>query len=726
MKIISPEIGQNIIDTAKTYNPIKKHKRSIKNKIKDNNQNNEKGNIFKRLTIILIVISILLVIAVISLCLLLFLRKNSVKEHNSTETEESVNLVNSDENVDINDADKNGVENVDRNADENVNENVDGNANENVDGNANENADENVDGNADGNVDENADENEPIIISIKDLSFNEIESLMESGVVEKNQILLNGIKDRIDNLLNVYENPNLEQNQINPNISFILPDFLQNATKPALKIAKSDIILYKRKYEELAKNINDFAYNISYSLQNLSFSLGDLRNEINEVFSQFEETFKNLCIPLILIQKLSNNKTRRLDIDNEIEEYKNETDNLNNLYNELFEYISQETQIIEDEIKEIPNITLDIQNKIENDIFKYNEIINNITEPDDIESIHDNLIDIKSSFLSTKNYLNDKRNYLEEKINNFDNEYRNRQLDFDQFKVQNDEIIENIIESSNNIINSIISSNENNSIIEVPDLNASSIISEHIIHSIYKTYQVIKEEEIETSQGIIRFISIINVEEKTSLDLLFVMDITGSMKNYLEQAKKNVIDIINRILNECPGIDINLGYIGYKDFLDINDYVNIDFTKEYQTLQNKIKNVQATGGEGDGPEDVAWAMEMALYKDWKNNARFLIFIADAPCHGWKYHNLKKDKYPNMNNRRNIEDLIKELAEKDISLFCLKITELTNKMFDMFKNIYNNYPNCEFKIVPMNSGQSLDNIVVNSAVEVYVSQRNVDL
>ena len=57
---------------------------------------------------------------------------------------------------------------------------------------------------------------------------------------------------------------------------------------------------------------------------------------------------------------------------------------------------------------------------------------------------------------------------------------------------------------------------------------------------------------------------------------------------------------------------------------------------------------------------------------------------------------------------------------------MKITENTNIMFNMFGNIYNNYPNCEFKIVPMNSGQSLDNIIVNSAVEVYVSQRNVDL
>ena len=56
---------------------------------------------------------------------------------------------------------------------------------------------------------------------------------------------------------------------------------------------------------------------------------------------------------------------------------------------------------------------------------------------------------------------------------------------------------------------------------------------------------------------------------------------------------------------------------------------------------------------------------------------------------------------------------------------MKITKFTDKMFNIFNDIYKNYTNCEFKIVSMNSAESLDDIVVNSAVEVYVSQRNID-
>ena len=61
-----------------------------------------------------------------------------------------------------------------------------------------------------------------------------------------------------------------------------------------------------------------------------------------------------------------------------------------------------------------------------------------------------------------------------------------------------------------------------------------------------------------------------NVIEKTSLDLLFVMDIAGSMYPYLNQAKQNILNIMNKIIIECPGIDINLGFIGYRDVYEVN------------------------------------------------------------------------------------------------------------------------------------------------------------
>ena len=117
-------------------------------------------------------------------------------------------------------------------------------------------------------------------------------------------------------------------------------------------------------------------------------------------------------------------------------------------------------------------------------------------------------------------------------------------------------------------------------------------------------------------------------------------------------------------------------------------------------------------------------MEKALNKSWKNNARFIIFVADAPCHGNKYHDSNiVDRYPNgAPNRRNIEELIEEFAQNNISLFCLKITERTNIMYKTFENIYAPYDKCKFRVVPVNSEQSISNIVIDSAAEIYINQR----
>ncbi len=121
-------------------------------------------------------------------------------------------------------------------------------------------------------------------------------------------------------------------------------------------------------------------------------------------------------------------------------------------------------------------------------------------------------------------------------------------------------------------------------------------------------------------------------------------------------------------------------------------------------------------------------MERALEKDWKSNARFAILLADYPCHGNKYHSpYLIENYPNGDpNRTNIEESIKNLAEINVSLFCTKITSHTDIMFPIFENIYNNYPKCQFKVIPLTSAHYLSDTVVDSAAEVYISHRNNDI
>jgi hypothetical protein len=121
---------------------------------------------------------------------------------------------------------------------------------------------------------------------------------------------------------------------------------------------------------------------------------------------------------------------------------------------------------------------------------------------------------------------------------------------------------------------------------------------------------------------------------------------------------------------------------------------------------------------------VAWAIEKAIEKNWKSDARYSILVADAPCHGTKYHN-GGDAYPDgVPGRKNIEILINELAGKNVSLYCMEINKDTDIMFKIFGDIYSKYQSCQFQVVAMASEEKLPDIVVDSAADVYILQKKL--
>jgi DNA repair exonuclease SbcCD ATPase subunit len=106
------------------------------------------------------------------------------------------------------------------------------------------------------------------------------------------------------------------------------------------------------------------------------------------------------------------------------------------------------------------------------------------------------------------------------------------------------------------------------------------------------------------------------IKSQTRLDLLFIMDITNSMDYYLNQVKQDILDIISKIQIECAGSDIYLGFIGYKDFNDLDlgdEYINLEFTTDYESIRKNIEFV-TPGGGGDIPEDLCGGLELGKKK----------------------------------------------------------------------------------------------------------------
>ncbi len=117
------------------------------------------------------------------------------------------------------------------------------------------------------------------------------------------------------------------------------------------------------------------------------------------------------------------------------------------------------------------------------------------------------------------------------------------------------------------------------------------------------------------------------------LDLLFILDTTGSMGEEIERLK-STIELINlnlSALNIKPAL--RYGMVLYRDQSD--DYVTqaIPFTSDLEAFRAELQKVSADGG-GDTPEDLQSALEVSLHEmEWNQDGLRLAFIiTDAPLH----------------------------------------------------------------------------------------------
>lgn len=121
--------------------------------------------------------------------------------------------------------------------------------------------------------------------------------------------------------------------------------------------------------------------------------------------------------------------------------------------------------------------------------------------------------------------------------------------------------------------------------------------------------------------------------QQIPLDLLFILDTTGSMGEEIERLK-NTIQIINdNLLALKPEPNIRFGMVLYRDREDEYDTKVVPFTRDVQAFQHILSTITAEGG-GDTPEDLQSALKAAITKmSWRDNAIRLAFvITDAPAH----------------------------------------------------------------------------------------------
>lgn len=125
-------------------------------------------------------------------------------------------------------------------------------------------------------------------------------------------------------------------------------------------------------------------------------------------------------------------------------------------------------------------------------------------------------------------------------------------------------------------------------------------------------------------------------EKLGQLDLVFVVDNTGSMGPYIQNVKSKILEIIRTIKKEELCHRLRVGLVSYRDHPpEESTYVTQKFelTTDTSKIEMNVLQMDASGG-GDGPEAVSTALQVMNKMEFLSDAaKVAVLIGDAPPHG---------------------------------------------------------------------------------------------
>ena len=115
------------------------------------------------------------------------------------------------------------------------------------------------------------------------------------------------------------------------------------------------------------------------------------------------------------------------------------------------------------------------------------------------------------------------------------------------------------------------------------------------------------------------------------LDLVFVIDTSGSMGDEHAWLAREFAGIVRQAKRAAPGIDIRYGLIAYRSPGDNYILRNYGFTRRQAHATRWIESLDATGGQG-GPEVADRALRAAAEMPWRRGRgeRLVFLVGDEP------------------------------------------------------------------------------------------------
>ena len=611
--------------------------------------------------------------------------------------------------------------------------------------------------------------------------MNEIAKLKNECIISTKQVSENdekihqNIDKTVDNLEGSLDVCNYPNREVQIPLSKIYTEDIPHANNDELMIKVVDRFnSFKTAFEGTSQKLTELIYAYRQKLIGLAEPVSGIKNETDKLYPKFKEAINILAQPLSIVvegfeveefrkKNFKNpdvlNKFKQLleELKAAFEKYNPTLNSFNEVTNNCFDTVSQSgnsfSNFIEEKmlekIKQIPGILNDgisIIPETSKNLNKFNEEIKS-KEGDTQKEREDKYDEILTKVLnmtrkidnqvynSSKSIENDFKT-LEEKVSSVKKDIEGKGDSFNEYvKILKDEgkkIIDIVNEIRKLFDKGPVSIKFDDKDIEFPFYEYAKRLN--------KGFEKIEEikEEVQKPMKLVMVVLGDQINTVT-LDLLFIMDITESMQDLLEETRDSIKYILDKIKRDSPGIDVRFAYEGYRDFADLKEgqkYYTIDFETDLDLFKSKLDEITCIGG-GDDAEDVAGGLNAGLNMNWRSNARYAVLIADAPGHGSQYHtNEVQDDYESGDpNGLVLEDIMEKYVDNNINLCLTRIDEYTDIMFNAMIKAYQaklekspdkpkieiiNYEEDEDTVETKKKEKkrTMGNLVAKTAIEIY--------
>jgi len=123
--------------------------------------------------------------------------------------------------------------------------------------------------------------------------------------------------------------------------------------------------------------------------------------------------------------------------------------------------------------------------------------------------------------------------------------------------------------------------------------------------------------------------------DKPKIEVVFVLDTTGSMSGLIDAAKEKIWSIASTMASAQNAPDIKIGLVAYRDRGDAYVTQSVSLSNDLDSMYAKLMDYRADGG-GDSPESVNQALYEAVnnmtWSQDQNTYKVVFLVGDAPAH----------------------------------------------------------------------------------------------